>query len=293
MIDPFRVCEEITRQAGKNFAAGYLHLDRETRRAMNALYAFARLSDDIADDPLPAGLVSDAPAERARQFAAWRTGLDRAWRDPRAEGHHPVLAAIAEVGRTHILSRDLLEEIVAGCEDDLVVARYRTYDDLRGYVAKVAVAVGLLMLEVFRARTAERENPMRALGEAFQLTNILRDVREDLARDRIYLPLATLARHGASEEDVAAAVAGARPAPGLVACVAEHVQTARDRYRTSDVLFAGPHALPRGPRRTVLVMRLLYEGILDRIAENPGGVFRERPGLSPLSKAAALLRGAA
>lgn len=299
-IDPFAYVESLAQKEGRHFAAGYGLLDGETRRAMYALYAFCRISDDIADEPLP-GAQEDETAERRRQFAAWREGLRGVWRDVveaevprRFDGvarYHPALLAVAEVARSRGLSRETLEAIVDGCESDLDRKRYETYDELLDYIEKVAVSVGLAMLEVFGRRNAETEPPMRALGEAFQITNILRDISEDHGRDRVYLPREDLAARGVDDAAFAEAVRTGRAPKGLVEVVADYADRARRRYRASDPLFAG--LLPAGPRKAVRSMRLLYEAILDEIALSPADVFVRPPSIPYSRKLALLFRAAA
>lgn len=188
------LCQSITRRSASNLALAFVLLPPARRRAMAALYAFCRQVDDVADDP------AVPPAERRRALAAWRADLRRAVAGETP--HLPVLRELQPHLVTYQLPSDLFDEVLAGCEMDLELTRYPDWPALDLYCHRVAAAVGLLSIRIFGCRHPHSADYAEALGRAFQLTNILRDVREDAARGRIYLPQTELARHGVTEAEI-------------------------------------------------------------------------------------------
>jgi len=185
---------QITRQSASNLALAFVLLPRPARDEMSALYAFCREVDDVADDE------SRPVAERRAQLEAWRADLRRAARQETPA--LPVVRELQPVMAARQLPLDLFEEIIAGVAMDLEVKRYETYAQLETYCYRVASAVGLLSIRIFG-----RCNPACAayavhLGKALQFTNILRDVRGDAERGRVYLPLEELRRHQVTEEEI-------------------------------------------------------------------------------------------
>jgi phytoene synthase len=184
----------ITRKSASNLALAFILLPREKRDAMSALYAFCREVDDLADEE------AKPAAERRAALAAWRSDVRRA-----CAGQAPVLPVIQELQPViahYRLPAELLEEIINGVEMDLDIQRYEDYASLETYCYRVASAVGLLSIEIFGHRSPQCHPYAVALGKALQFTNILRDVRVDAGRDRIYLPQEELRRHGAKEADI-------------------------------------------------------------------------------------------
>ncbi|HYY14950.1 MAG TPA: phytoene/squalene synthase family protein [Chthoniobacterales bacterium] len=182
---------KITRQSKSNLALAFFVLGRERRRDITTFYAFCRVIDDIVD---ASQLTTD---EKARHLARWRQML-RAPVD-----HEPALARdMRELIEKYALEPALLEEIVAGVEMDLSVVRYETFDQLRVYCYRVASAVGLVSIEIFRYRNPASKDYAIQLGLALQMTNIIRDVGKDLRDGRIYLPQEDLARFHYAEAEL-------------------------------------------------------------------------------------------
>ena len=184
-------CAEVTRRASSNFYYAFMLLPAERRRALYAVYAFCRFVDDIADD--------ESVAEPAELLRRWRDELERAY------GGNPARAvsrALADASRRFNIPRRHFEEVIAGVEMDLARKRYETFQELRLYCYRVASAVGLICIEIFGYTNPAACQYAERLGIAFQLTNIIRDVSEDAARGRIYLPLEDLARFGVTEADI-------------------------------------------------------------------------------------------
>lgn len=184
----------ITRKSASNLALAFVLLPKERRQAMSALYAFCREVDDVADD-------ESVPVDRRReQLARWRADVDRACSEETPE--FPVNRELQPVIRKYRLPREHFNQLLHGVEMDLDIKRYAGYEQLDLYCYRVASVVGLLSIEIFGYRNPACRDYAVSLGKALQFTNILRDVRADAQRGRIYLPLAELARCGVREEEI-------------------------------------------------------------------------------------------
>ena len=186
--------QSITRRSASNLALAFVLLPRAKRQGMSALYAFCREVDDVADD-------ETVPVEeRRRRLADWRADVERA-----CSGAMPQKAVNRELQPyivKHRLPLALFEELIRGVEMDLEIKRYQTMQDLEQYCYRVASVVGLLSIEIFGYENSRCQDYALCLGKALQLTNILRDVRNDAERGRIYLPLDHLQRFGVTESEI-------------------------------------------------------------------------------------------
>ena len=189
-----QVSESITRKSASNLALAFCLLPKEKRAAMSALYAFCREVDDIADEE------QTPVATRRGRLAEWRAEVKQACAGGAAR--LPVIRELQPFITTHRLRFELFDELIRGVEMDLDIIRYRTFEELELYCYRVASVVGLLSIEVFGYRDAACRDYAVHLGKALQLTNILRDVRTDAERGRIYLPLDELARFGVAPEEI-------------------------------------------------------------------------------------------
>jgi 15-cis-phytoene synthase len=187
----YRDCEGIAR--GSNFYSGFRLLPAKKRHALSAVYAFMRRCDDISDND------GSAVAKR-QQFAEWRAMFREAMRGEPAA--HPTLPALCDTVRTYHIPVEYFYELIRGTEMDLTTASYSTFDELYRYCYRVASVVGLICIHIFGFREGRAKQYAEACGVAFQLTNILRDVKEDLQRGRIYLPLEDLGRFSYTEDDL-------------------------------------------------------------------------------------------
>ncbi|GAA2338541.1 presqualene diphosphate synthase HpnD [Streptomyces caniferus] len=284
VLAAYRYCEAITGQQARNFAYGIRLLPSDKRQAMSALYAFSRRVDDIGDGALE-------PADKQRRLEDTRAVLARI-KDGRIEEDDtdPVAVALTDAARRFPLPLDGLDELIDGVLMDVRGETYETWDDLRGYCRCVAGAIGRLSLGVFGTVPGAPEADRAAeyadtLGLALQLTNILRDVREDAGNGRTYLPAEDLAKFGC-------AAGFDRPVPpsgsdftGLV-----HFEVQRAR-----ALFAeGFRLLPMLDRRSgacVAAMAGIYHRLLTRIAADPEAVLRGRVSLPGREKAFVAVRG--
>lgn len=184
----------ITRKSASNLALAFVLLPRERRDAMSALYAFCRSVDDVADD-------ESAPIERRRaQLAAWREDIARAC--TQGEPQFAVNRDLKPFILRYRLPFALFDELIRGCQMDLDIKRYATYDELEQYCYRVASVVGLLSIEIFGYTNSACRDYALHLGKALQFTNILRDVRTDAECGRIYLPLVELKRFNVTPEEI-------------------------------------------------------------------------------------------
>ncbi len=276
----YRECERITWSQARNFAYGIRLLPPAKRRGLAAVYALARRIDDIGDGPLPA----------AQKIAALEDAR-RATEDLAAHPDDPVLVALADTARRFPVPVAAFGELIDGCAADVRGTSYQTFEDLLHYCRCVAGSIGRLSLGIFGAgrRGACRggEDASRladCLGVALQLTNILRDVREDYQRGRVYLPAEDLAKF---DVDAAVLTAGGPQFSRLIDFEAER---ARDWYAT------GMRLLPMLDRRSAAcagAMAGIYRRLLDRIAAEPAAVLRGRVSLPAGEKAAVAVRALA
>jgi 15-cis-phytoene synthase len=265
------VASEITRRAKSNLAFALRILPRERREAMTVFYAFCRTMDDLADDP---GM---SPAERSVRLSHWRRGLIEGFDAPdRFEGE------VVSLRDRHGLPTELLVAIIDGCEMDLCPQRFEDWDELSGYSWKVACAVGLVSIRLFGCRHPASERYAVALGHALQLTNILRDVGEDIANGgRIYLPLADLRRFGCTPADLEARVHDDR----FVALMEYEAARAEEYFREAAAV------MPREDRAALVPARIMaeiYRKLLAKMQADRFQVFRKRYALSKARKFAIL-----
>ena len=258
---------EITRKAKSNLAFALNILPRERREDMVVFYAFCRTIDDLADDPgVPA-------AERARSLDAWEEGIREGFAV--ADAFQREVVALRDRRQ---IPNDLLVAIIDGCRMDLESQRFQTWEDLSGYIWKVACAVGLVSIRIFGCTDPSSERYAVALGQALQLTNIIRDIDEDLANGgRIYLPLADLARFGYSEQDLVARVRDAR----FLALMDYQAERAEAFFREA----AG--SLAACDRRALLPARIMgeiYHLLLEKMRNEGFHLFEKRYSVSKLRK---------
>ena len=260
---------EITRQAKSNLAFALQILPKERREGMVTFYAFCRVVDDLADDP-------QRPLdEREADLLAWKTGLENGFADP-----DPLQHEVAGLMARYEIPAHLLTAIIDGCLMDLRPQRFETWDDLSQYTYKVACAVGLASLRVFGAVDPASERYAIALGHALQLTNILRDVGEDLANGgRIYLPLADLERFQYGEADLVGRVYDER----FVAMMRYQAERCAAFYREA------VEVMPKSDARALVpaeIMRSVYQSLLEKMKRGGFKVFDRRYSLSKARKVA-------
>ncbi|MGH7896123.1 MAG: presqualene diphosphate synthase HpnD [Candidatus Binatia bacterium] len=265
----YQHCEGVTRRAASNFYWGFRLLTTERRRGLTAVYAFCRAADDIADEP-------DLRKDPARLIARWREELHAAYDGvPR----HPIGVALADTVERFAIPRVHFDAVVDGVEMDLRRTRYARWEgDLAEYCYRVAAAVGLIAIEIFGYTNPSARDYAVNLGLAFQLTNILRDVAEDAARGRIYLPQEDLARFGCPEEDVLAG----RCTDAFRRVMAFECARAGEYYGRARFSLAEED---RPTLAAAEAMRLIYEQLLRRVMFRRYDVFGEKVRLTGAEKA--------
>ena len=268
--------QAITRKSASNLALAFILLPKPKRDAMATLYAFCREVDDVADED------SVSVADRRKGLAAWRTDVKRA-----CDGGTPEFAVNQElqpVIREYRLPFELFDELIKGCEMDLETTRYETAADLELYCYRVASVVGLLSINIFGYQNPKSRDYAIALGQALQLTNILRDVQNDATRGRIYLPLAELRQFAVTEAEILRGEYSDRYAR-LAASVAER---ARNYYQLAR------QTLPPEERRAMVAAEMMgsvYWRLLRKLERKNFHVFQPAPvRMSKPHKLALILR---
>jgi 15-cis-phytoene synthase len=267
----YAVCREIARREAKNFYYAFIALPSPRRNAICAIYAFMRKADDLSDD-------ESVPSE------VRRSRLDKWLKDWRAASNgaqtsDPVFVAVRDATARFAIPLSLLDELVAGVTMDLDRAEsgetdtYATFADLYRYCYLVASVVGLVCIRIFGYTDPRAEKLAEETGIAFQLTNILRDVAEDAERNRIYLPVEDLAKHGVTLESLLHRAPGKAPSEKERALLMEIAQRAENYYRSAEELLPYIDAESR-PALRVLVA--IYHALLKRIERADYDVFSRR-----------------
>jgi 15-cis-phytoene synthase len=279
----YRHCEQVTRTQARNFSYGIRLLPAAKRRALSAVYAFARRVDDIGDGTLPAADKLAALQQARDEIAAVeRDGVT-------AAGGDPVLVALADAATRYPVPLGAFGDLIDGCEADVRGTSYATFAELEHYCRCVAGSIGRLSLGVFTSRDPATAEPLADdLGVALQLTNIVRDIREDLINGRVYLPAEDLERFGAVlTPDRADDLAGDRALEDVVRFEARRAFT---WYAT------GLRLLPLLDRRSAAsagAMAGIYLRLLEQIVANPSAALRARQSLPGKAKAAVAFRALA
>ncbi|MBI4211126.1 MAG: squalene/phytoene synthase family protein [Deltaproteobacteria bacterium] len=248
-MNPQSYCENICKQSGSNFLYAALFLKPEQRQALHAFYAFCTTVDDAVDSP--------DSKDRAREYLAfWRLELDRMYV---SEPEHQIGLALAPVLKSYGVPKTYLEEIINGCAMDLEKSTYANLSELELYCYRVASCVGLVCLYFFGiAATEQNQKAAIALGKALQITNILRDIKEDAERGRVYLP------KGDTNLET-------------------YIAIARDYFQKAKSLLP----VDRPEKRKwfpALLMGGAYEALLNEIAKDPSKVYEWRIAISKLKK---------
>jgi phytoene synthase len=252
----------ITQKSASNLALAFILLPQPKRDAMSALYAFCREVDDVADE-------DSAPVEQRReQLAAWRQDIKLACdgQTPRFPTNRELQPVIRQFG----LRFEFFDELIKGCEMDLVTLRYKDFEQLELYCYRVASAVGLLSIEIFGHQNPATRDYAIYLGKALQLTNILRDVKNDAARGRIYLPQAELEKHGVSEWEIL----DSKYSDHYRALAGSVAQRAKNFYQLAQ------NTLPPEDRKSMVAAELMgsvYWQLLQKLERGKFNVFAAQP----------------
>jgi phytoene synthase len=286
--EAYAVCRTIAQREAKNFYYSFRVLPEPKRNAMCAVYAFMRRADDISDDEsLPV-------AERREVMSQWL----EAWRGARKSGvsDNPVFLALNDTQRRFAIPDALLEDLVRGTTMDLEpqaqamheVQTFATFDDLYRYCYLVASVVGLVCIRIFGYTDVRAEKLAEETGVAFQLTNILRDVKEDAERGRVYLPLDLLREFDVSVERVKTLASGAAMETNERAMLRALGLKAEGYYASADRLLP---LIDADSRAALWVLVTIYHDLLRKISKTDGDVFTERVSVSTPAKLTVLARG--
>lgn len=281
--ESYRHCRRIHRRHDPTYYWATRRLPGEVRPAVHAVYAFVRVTDEIVDGPLR----PKDPAARRAALDRWELMLGDALRG--AGGHvHPVVAALADAGYRHRLPLGELGLYFDSMRKDAEPVRVQTWDELERYMQGSAGSVGRILAALLGV-PAERRDEFASLALAFQLTNFVRDVREDWDLDRVYLPAEDLQQFGVSVDQIERR----ELTPGFRRVVALEVERARSLFRASA---PAADVVAPGVRRGMRLARSVYLGVLDRTERLDFDVLRRRPSLPPWelaeAVAGALRRGA-
>lgn len=258
-------CRAVARAEARNFYYGFVLLPPERRAGIYAAYAFSRRADDSVDE-------GGSTERRVAAVAGLRRELDACVAGT-APADDPVLVALSDTIRRFSIPRRHLDALIDGVEMDITIDRYADFPALKTYCDRVAGAVGLVSLHIFGFRDPAAPGHAADLGVALQIVNIMRDVAEDAARGRIYLPADEMAAHGVTEDDL---VAG-RATPGFRALMARQGGRAREYFAAGERLLP---LLDRRSRMCVGMLAGLYREILGEIEARDHDVFAGRVSLS-------------
>ena len=289
VAEAYSVCRRIAKREAKNFYYAFRVLPRHKSDAMCAVYAFMRRADDIADDETMT--VEERRVVMQRWVEDWRAA-----RQSRVCGD-PVFVALNDTQKTFAIPDALLEELVEGTTMDLAprpesqgaVQTYADFDELYRYCYLVASVVGLVCIRIFGYSDPRAEKFAEETGIAFQLTNILRDVKEDVERGRVYLPLDMMAAHGVSVERVKELAAGAAMTDSDRALLEELVAKAEGYYGSANELLP---LIDADSRAALWVLAMIYYDLLVRIRAKKCDVFSTRVRVPSAGKLVILARGA-
>jgi 15-cis-phytoene synthase len=282
--DAYNFCRAVAHKHGANFSVGFRFLPKVKRRAVYAAYAYCRFADDIADELAAGGsrlAGEEAPASRqlsavSQRLDAWQHELDACYA---GSPTHPITIALADALQHFAIPKSAFEALIDGCRQDLVKTRYETFEELLHYCELVAASISDISLSIFGYRSDAAIEHGRSLSTALQLTNVTRDVGDDLPRDRIYLPREELRRFGVSESDLFAR----RETPEIRQLIEFQIERAEGYFHAAEPLL---QELEFDARFPVLLMGGIYATVLSKLRKDPLVVIRRRLSLSKLQKIA-------
>lgn len=269
-------CTAYTKQSGSNFYYSFLFLPRAKRDAMYTVYAFCKAVDSAVDEPSTGSSPKD-------ELKRWREELEAIYSGTPTS---PIMVSLAHHVKDLGIPKAYFEELIKGVEMDLFNNRYVTFDELSLYCYRVASVVGLICLHVFGVTSARAQDYAVALGMAFQLTNILRDVGADADEGRIYLPLDDLRRWHHPEK----AILNRSYSPEFRALMEYEASRAHHYYKRAEAAFMGLPASERRGLTVAEIMRGIYSRILERIEQSNYQVFGSRISLTTTQRVIIALR---
>jgi 15-cis-phytoene synthase len=265
------VCREITHRHGANFSVGFRFLPPVKRRAVYAAYAYCRQADDLADEPVEAALAGgDEIAGRLARLAAWQDELDACYAGTPSD---PITTALADSLQHFDIPKSAFVALIDGCRQDMVKTRYETFEELLHYCELVATSISDISLSIYGYRTPRALEYGRNLSTALQLTNVTRDIGDDLQRDRIYLPAEELRRFELEERDLLQRVEDER----VVRLIRFQIERAESYFQAAEPLLG---ELDFDARFPTLLMGGVYATVLSKLKKNPLAAVRDRLALS-------------
>lgn len=264
---------DITEKSRSNFAASFIFLNPDKRRAMDAVYAFSRLVDDAVDE-------SASPEEAKAKLIQWERELNEAYH---GNPGHPVMKEIAWSQLRFNIPKKYFDELITGVEQDLYRNRYQSFEELCHYTYGVASVVGLICMKIFEVEGDDAEESAILLGRALQITNILRDIKSDAVNGRIYIPLQDLEQFSLKEEDLLKGRISVRTDSLVMFEVARTEKIYQDAFRLMK-------KLPRKPLLAAWIMGKFYHQILQKIKKNPRLPFQEKVSIPSWKKVGILFK---
>lgn len=270
LSSPKKTVQEITKKSKSNFLASFFFLPKRKRDALTALYAFCRLVDDIVDSGKAGGQA---------QIDWWRAEIKQI---KKGRSNHPVSSELAKAANRFHIPLDYFDDLLKGVEMDLHKNRYQTFEELYDYCYHVASVVGLISLKIFETTVKESELYAINLGIALQLTNILRDVEEDLERGRVYIPQDDLHRFGFTDRDLHHRTYNKQ----FTDLMSFEVERAKEYYRLAEGF-----SMTRDWKKLVSaqIMGNIYYAVLEEIEKSDFAVFEKRASLGKSEKIAIAL----
>src|SRR5579864_1604728 len=261
--ESYAFCERVARTQAKNFYYSFLLLSRPQRQAMCAIYAFMRYCDDLSD--------AEGVGDRAGAIARWQADLDLALagKTPQHAPEHALWPAFSDAVARYRIPREYFRAMIRGVSSDLEARHIRTFQELYDYCYHVASVVGLTIIHIFGFQDPQALALAERCGVAFQLTNILRDVREDAEHGRVYLPAEDMERFGVDPKELS----GAALSPALRSLLAFEADRARAYYREAQPL---TNMVDRQSRASLKALIGIYSRLLERISNSGYEVLGER-----------------
>ncbi|MEA2166337.1 MAG: 15-cis-phytoene synthase [Thermoanaerobaculia bacterium] len=266
--EAYDFCRRVAHRYGANFSVGFRFLPRVKRKAVYAAYAWCRWADDIADEP------SDSAESVVDRLAAWQRELDATY-DRRPS--HPVTIALSDALQHFAIPKSAFVALIDGCRQDMTKTRYQSFDELLQYCELVASSISDISLAIYGYRTPAALDYGRNLSTALQLTNVTRDIADDLDRDRVYLPQDELARFGVTEQDLFAR----RETAAVRRLIEFQIERAASYFRAAEPLV---DELSFDARFPTLLMGGVYATVLAKLRKDPFVALRKRLSLSRVQK---------
>lgn len=268
-------CRAIAHKHGANFSVGFRFLPAAKRRAVYAAYAWCRIADDIADEEEDGVSTPLSSATRLARLDAWQVGLEACYA---GRPSHPITIALSDSLQRFAIPKGAFIALIDGCRLDMVKKRYETFEELLHYCDLVASSISDISLSIFGYRSGDAIAHGRNLSTALQLTNVTRDIGDDLGRDRIYIPATELQRFGIEEKDLFARTESEQ----MRRLIEFQIDRAASYFRAAEPLL---HELEFDARFPTLLMGGVYATVLAKLRKEPLVAIRRRLSLSPLQKA--------